>query len=81
MKVNWELKASNEDERVAIRNEFKESSKFRALQRQLLLDKVESNRVSMRNTTSFEHASWPYKQAYSLGYEAAIKEILSLLDD
>lgn len=39
----------------------------------------ESNRTSI-NKKSYESPSWPYLQADSVGYERALREVISLLE-
>jgi hypothetical protein len=58
---------------------FKASALFRERLSTLLNEKEETKRRAARASTAFESPSWAYQQAYALGYESAIFEVISLL--
>lgn len=45
----------------------------------ILEDKIETNRNGVVSKTSYDNPNWAYLQADAVGYERAIKEIISLL--
>ena len=45
----------------------------------ILEDKIETNRTASISKTSYDNPNWAYLQADAVGYERAMKEIISLL--
>ncbi len=71
MKKNWEKN----------KQEFEESKAFRRLLSEMLVDKIRVKHSEMREKAKYEIAHWPYFQADGMGYDRALNEILSLLED
>jgi hypothetical protein len=64
-----------------IRGDFKSSLLIRKRLQFLITEMIETNRKSLRQRTNYENAAWPFLQADGVGYERALMEINSLLDD
>ena len=58
---------------------FKASALFRERLATLSREKVETKRRAAKSMTAFENPSWTYQQAYNIGYEVAMDEIISLI--
>lgn len=63
-----------------LRGDFISAKIIRRRIREVLHEKVENNRTSLR-VRNFEDAAWAYKQAYGNGYEQALFDLIGLLED
>jgi hypothetical protein len=79
MKSTWTAGLDEEQEKE-IREEFVHSSFLRSRLTQLLNDKIMSGAEFRNSKKQYEYAAWPYLQADSVGYERALREIISLLE-
>ena len=64
---------------LEVRQEFIASAALRAQLVKILNEKIEASRERTLSESSYEQASWAYRQADSNGYERAMKELISLL--
>lgn len=64
-----------------MRGDFKSSLLIRKRMIEVLRMKIETHRSSSRKEVNYENASWAYKQADGVGYERALMEMISLLED
>ncbi len=64
-----------------IRGDFKSALLLRRRLTTIINEKINSSRSNLRSKTNYADAAWPYLQADGLGYERAMEEIISLLDD
>lgn len=75
------LKGVEKDQVAELKQSFVSGLLFRKTLTTLLKDKIESNRVSSCSKKSYETKAWSEYQADSLGYERALREIVSLLSE
>lgn len=61
--------------------DFKSSLLVRKRMKKLLEDKIEANRKTLRDKMNYDNASWAYQQADGVGYERALFEIISLIEE
>lgn len=80
MKISWYQGLEPEVER-AIRGDFKSSLLIRNRLKKMLLDKIEAARSDARQKKNYDNANWANFIAESLGYERAMFEIISLIED
>lgn len=80
MKTNWTKGLSEQDAEVFV-NQFKESRLLRRRLSELVSEKIKVSHTESRKKANYESASWAYLQADAVGYERALFEIISLLDD
>lgn len=64
-----------------IRGDFKSSHLLRKRITEILREKIENNRTSMRAKTNYDKPGWEYFIADATGYERALYEFISLLDE
>lgn len=64
-----------------LRGDFKSSLLIRKRLVEVIKDKIETNRSKLRKDVNYENASWAYQQADGVGYERALHEIISLLEE
>ncbi len=62
-----------------IKKSFNSSSIIRNRLSKILEGKIKSTHTKMRSDKGYEIPHWPLMQADSIGYERALKEIISLL--
>lgn len=72
-------KGLNEDQKKELILNFRASALFRERLATLSREKVETKRRAAKSMTAFENPSWAYQQAWNMGYEVAMDEIISLI--
>ena len=80
MKTSWTKNLSPEHAALAARD-FKESKAFRKRMTELLNEKLRMKHSETRTKEGYANPNWAYFQADAIGYERALTEILSLLED
>lgn len=75
------LKGLNEKELLEIKGLWKEAHRVRSLLTSRLKEKQTETQEVRLTKRSFEHGAWAYEQAELNGYERAIAELISLLED
>ncbi len=80
MKQSW-LVGLEPDLIKEIRGDFKSSRLIRHRLITLLEEKIETTRKNMVNKEGYEVANWAYKQADGIGFERALREVISLIKD
>ena len=60
---------------------FNQSYLMRTLVIKRLKDKIEAAKLKARGGQTYENPSWPYIQADVIGYERALLEVISILDE
>lgn len=78
MKTVWN-KGLNAQQKIEMKNNFEAASLLRHRLSELLKEKESANRNAVRSSTSYESPNWALVQADSIGYERALKEVISLL--
>ena len=63
------------------KREFEESKAFRRLLSALLEEKLRVKHAESRAKDGYANPNWAYFQADAIGFERAITEILSILED
>ena len=66
--------------RLEMEREFNASSLLRKRLTALLLEKVSTKRTQRISEEEYASPSWAFKQADAVGYERALREVLSLLE-
>lgn len=72
-------KGMNPQEKQELELNFKASALFRERLATLSREKVETKRRAAKSMTAFENPSWAYQQAWNMGYEVAMDEIILLI--
>ena len=80
MKTVW-TKGLTGQPREEIEREFKASAHIRGRLTKILQEKIDTKRTQKVSEEEYALPAWPYKQADSIGYERAMREIISLLSD
>lgn len=80
MKTVW-TKGLNKEDAEEIRQIYVGSARFRAKLTELLTEKANSRRAGALSEESYVNPNWAYVQADSIGYERALKEIISLISE
>ena len=80
MKSTW-LDGLEEDQKKELKGDFISSQLVRKRLGKLINDKIETNRTGIRKKENYEVAHFPALVADSIGYERALVEILSLLEN
>lgn len=78
MKTSW-TKGMNVREREEIISSFSASSLLRDRLKQLCSEKIEVCRKDATSSDGYANPNWAFKQADAIGYERALKEIISLI--
>lgn len=68
-------------EKKEIEGLWKEASRIRKLLTSRLNEKIKETQTSRLSKRSFQDAAWAYEQAETNGYERAMVELISLLDE
>jgi hypothetical protein len=79
MKTSW-TDGLESDVAKEVRLNFKESRIMRERLKVMLDKKINSNRSSVTKKDAYNSPNWALLQADNVGYERAMKEILSVLD-
>ena len=80
MKTVW-LKGLNSDQSKDVTREFTEAKLLRYRLTELVKQKVQTKRNESQSTEMYNSPSWAFYQADALGYQRALAEVLSLIDD
>lgn len=64
-----------------IRGDFKSSHLIRKRLITIIEDKIDDARKGLRQKVNYSNSSWAFLQADGMGYERALHEIISLLDE
>lgn len=80
MKTAW-TQGLDKELATDVRQNFKESLVMRKRLTKILEDKAASSVRASHSKEGYDCPNWAYKQADSRGYERAIKEIISFLED
>lgn len=80
MKTAW-LAGKTGVEREEFRAHFVGSKAVRDRLTELLLSKVKATQTTAESHGSYGNPSWAYLQADAIGYQRAMKEVLSLIED
>lgn len=64
-----------------LRGDFKSSLLIRRRLQEVLRMKLDAAHKELRSKTNYEDASWAFKMADNVGYERAVHELISLLED
>lgn len=75
------IKGLNEEQARIVNLQFKEATALRRRFTEILDEKIATKRKEMHSKDGYNSPSWPYYQADSLGYERALMEIMSILED
>lgn len=71
----------SEEKKKIVRAEFKSSPALRDRLIEIATKKIEGVRTKARSEAAYELASWDKMQADSIGYERALTEIISILQE
>lgn len=74
-------KGMNPERMKEITQEFKASAYLRERFIELLNEKIESNRSKTLSIDAYSIPNWAFLQADSVGFERAMKEVISLLSN
>lgn len=80
MKVSW-TKGLTKELAAELRANFKESLVLRRRLVKLLEDKIDTSAKQARAESGYDNANWAYLQADARGYERALSDIISLIDE
>lgn len=61
--------------------DFKAALQLRKRLEKILCDKINSCREDSLSKTKYESPSWAYTQADTVGYERALKEVISIISE
>lgn len=80
MKTSW-TEGLEPDVIPEVRGDFLSSRITRHRLTDLINKKINANRSAATNKDGYDSPNWAYKQADSVGFERALKEVLSLIAD
>lgn len=80
MKTSW-LDGLDPDQQKILRGDFKSSLVVRKRLTEMLNKKIDAKRIEARNKVNYELNNWSEYIADGFGYERALVEIISLLED
>ncbi len=80
MKTSW-LKGLSDERKKEVKDEFLSSPTIRSRLVTILGEKIESSRTGLRTKEGYDKPSWGYQQADGIGYERALYEVISLIED
>lgn len=80
MKTVW-YDGLDEAQKKDLRADFISAHILRKRLRKLLDDKIDTKRTAIRKDTNYEKPNWDNYMADSLGYERALNEIMTLIED
>lgn len=72
-------KGMTPDESKEMEADFVAAYRLRKHITQILLEKIETSRKTLRSNDAFENTNWALMAASEVGYEKAIYEIIALL--
>lgn len=73
-------KGLDKSEAEEIKGLFIQSLRLRERLASIVKEKIDSNNIERISKNSYDNPSWAYIQADAVGYERALKEIISLLE-
>mgnify|MGYP006921354835 CR=1 FL=1 len=79
MKLSW-TQGLEPDIAKEIKEAFKSSSLVRKRLKVLIEDKIESTHKNSLSKEGYEISNWSLKQADNVGYERALRDIISLIE-
>ena len=80
MKTTW-TDGLEDDQKKELKGDFISSQLVRKRLTKLLNDKIDANRISVRKKENYDLAHFPALVADSIGYERALAEIISLIEN
>lgn len=80
MKTVW-VKGLAEQEATEVRQEYVGAARFRAKLTEMLNAKRNERREASLSSDSYVNPNWAYLQADAVGYERALKEVISLISE
>lgn len=80
MKTSW-TSGLDKNKSGEIRVDFAKAAGMRERLKVILEDKITSSNAASRNKENYALAGWPFLQADSVGYERALREVISLILD
>ncbi len=80
MKTVW-TKGLNDERIKELRSDFLSSHYLRERLTEICNDKIKSLRTEVTSKDKYGSPAWPYVQADSIGYERALGEIISLIEN
>lgn len=80
MKVSW-FKGLTKLEKADVESAFKESAYLRKRLKEVLENKSDELRRKVRSEVAYDNPNWAYLQADAVGYERAISDIISLIEE
>ena len=80
MKTFW-TDGLDETRQKEVRQNFKEATVMRKRMMELVQSKIARNIVETRQKVNYQKPAWVYEQADAHGYQRALDEILSLLEN
>lgn len=78
MKTSW-VKGLKGEAESEVRESFQHSTVMRSRLMTLLEEKLAASNANSRSKDNYSLAGWPYLQADAVGYERALKEVISLI--
>lgn len=80
MKTVWTA-GLDRDEKVEMKTDFERSVFLRRRAVQLLKERIKAKQSYARSQERFKDPNWDRMVAHSIGYEAALEEIISLFEE
>jgi len=80
MKASWTVGLTPELTKE-VRMDYAGSATLRKRLKEMLMDKINSSRTVLLSQEGYESPSWGYRQADGIGYERALKHVISLISD
>jgi hypothetical protein len=81
VKTVWTKGVTTPQGKSEIKQEYLKAAPLRGRLKELLEDKITSNRNTSRSNNTYDSPSWALLQADSIGYERALFEVISLIYD
>lgn len=66
---------------IDVTQNFKESGVMRRRLKQMLMDKIEETRAASLTKEKYDCPNWAYLQADAVGYERALKYLISVIEN
>ena len=80
MKASWTVNETKERS-IEIKGNYVGSSLLREKLTELIQKKIDASTAASRSKDNYGLAGWAYLQADAVGYERALKEVISLISD
>lgn len=78
MKTSW-TKGLPKDEATEVEDYYNSSTRLRARLVAILDEKLSASETGSLSASAYESPNWAYKQADSVGYKRALREVISLI--